>query len=75
MVNATTGIICVGLAEERVDELKLPQMVVRNTESHQTAFTHSVDYKIGTTTGYFYVFYFEFCPLLFVSFISDLGPI
>lgn len=51
MVNETSGIICVGLAPERVDELKLPQMVIRNTESHQTAFTHSVDYKIGTSTG------------------------
>jgi len=51
MVNETSGIICVGLTAARCSELQLPQMVLNNTESHQTAFTVSVDYKIGTTTG------------------------
>jgi len=51
MVNNTSGIICVGMSAARVDELQLPQMVKKNTESHGTAFTHSVDYKVGTTTG------------------------
>jgi len=51
MVNYTSGIICVGITSERCKELKLPQMVEANTESHQTAFTVSIDYKHGTTTG------------------------
>jgi 3,4-dihydroxy 2-butanone 4-phosphate synthase/GTP cyclohydrolase II len=51
MVNETSGLICIGLQGERIDELQLPQMVQRNTESHQTAFTVSVDYKVGTSTG------------------------
>eukprot|EP00469_Lotharella_globosa_P000240 CAMPEP_0167792620 /NCGR_PEP_ID=MMETSP0111_2-20121227/12661_1 /TAXON_ID=91324 /ORGANISM="Lotharella globosa, Strain CCCM811" /LENGTH=337 /DNA_ID=CAMNT_0007685557 /DNA_START=16 /DNA_END=1030 /DNA_ORIENTATION=+ len=51
MVNYTSGIICVGINDERCKELGLPQMVVKNTESHQTAFTVSVDLKHGTTTG------------------------
>lgn len=51
MVNHTSGIICVGITDERCNQLQLPQMVVRNTESHQTAFTVSVDYRHGTSTG------------------------
>jgi 3,4-dihydroxy 2-butanone 4-phosphate synthase/GTP cyclohydrolase II len=51
MVNVTSGIICVGMTSQRCDELSLPQMVVTNTESHQTAFTVTVDYKHGTSTG------------------------
>lgn len=51
MVNETSGLICVGIEASRCEELKLEQMVKHNTESHSTAFTHSIDYKIGTTTG------------------------
>ena len=36
---------------ERADELELPLMVTNNTESQRTAFTVSVDYRHGTTTG------------------------
>jgi len=52
MVNETSGLICVSLEASRCEELELPQMVKQNTESHQTAFTVSVDYKQGTSTGY-----------------------
>lgn len=51
MVRYTTGIICMPMLGERLDDLRLPQMVIDNTESQRTAFTVSVDYKIGTTTG------------------------
>lgn len=51
MVRHTTGILCVSLMDERLKALNLPQMVESNTESHRTAFTVSVDYKTGTTTG------------------------
>lgn len=51
MVRHTTGILCVPLPKERLNELKLPQMVLTNTESQRTAFTISVDLKEGTTTG------------------------
>jgi len=51
MVNETSGVICVACTGERLDQLHLPQMVEVNTENHQTAFTVTVDYKIGTTTG------------------------
>jgi 3,4-dihydroxy 2-butanone 4-phosphate synthase/GTP cyclohydrolase II len=51
MVRHTTGIICVPMLGSRLDELHLPQMVGSNTESLRTAFTVSVDYRHGTTTG------------------------
>lgn len=51
MVRHTTGIVCISLTEERLNQLRLPQMVPENTELHQTAFTISVDYCHDTTTG------------------------
>ncbi len=47
----TSGLFCVPLEPERADELELPLMVVANTEALRTAFTISVDYRHGTTTG------------------------
>jgi 3,4-dihydroxy 2-butanone 4-phosphate synthase/GTP cyclohydrolase II len=45
----TSGVICVPMLGERLDQLGLPLMVSANTESQRTAFTVSVD-AIGTTT-------------------------
>lgn len=46
------GLICVSLTEERCEELDLHMMVNKNTSSHETAFTVSVDLLgNGTTTG------------------------
>jgi 3,4-dihydroxy 2-butanone 4-phosphate synthase / GTP cyclohydrolase II len=50
-VRHTSGIICAPMTRERLEQLRLPQMVPDNTEAHRTAFTISVDYKHGTTTG------------------------
>jgi 3,4-dihydroxy 2-butanone 4-phosphate synthase/GTP cyclohydrolase II len=47
----TSGVFCVPLESQRADELDLPLMVVANTEAQRTAFTVSVDYRHGTTTG------------------------
>ncbi|MCP3060162.1 3,4-dihydroxy-2-butanone-4-phosphate synthase [Myxococcus sp. K38C18041901] len=51
MVRHTSGIVCMPMLADRLDALRLPQMVSDNTESHRTAFTVSVDYRHGTTTG------------------------
>lgn len=51
LVRHSSGLVCVALPGERLDELELPMMVKVNTESHQTAFTVSVDYLHGTSTG------------------------
>ncbi len=45
------GLICAPLTRERAHELGLDLMVDTNTALHQTPFTVSVDYAIGTTTG------------------------
>ncbi len=51
MMNHARGLICVPMEGERLDELDIPLMVPRNTEVLKTAFTVSVDYIPGTTTG------------------------
>lgn len=52
MVRHTTGIVCLAMHGQRLDELRLPQMVAENTDRKQTAFTVSVDYRYGgVTTG------------------------
>src|SRR6266568_3711669 len=50
-VKHTSGLICAPVINERADELDLPLMVAHNTESQRTAFTVTVDYRHGTTTG------------------------
>jgi len=50
-LNHTSGVICIPLTGDRLDALDLPPMVQENTESQRTAFTVSVDYRHGTTTG------------------------
>jgi 3,4-dihydroxy 2-butanone 4-phosphate synthase/GTP cyclohydrolase II len=51
MVRHCSGIICVPLEGERLEQLNLPLMAPENTESMKTAFTVSVDAVHGTTTG------------------------
>ena len=52
-VRHTSGVICVGLPDERCDELHLALMVppAANKEAQGTAFTVSVDLKAGPSTG------------------------
>jgi 3,4-dihydroxy 2-butanone 4-phosphate synthase / GTP cyclohydrolase II len=50
-VRHTSGLICVPLTGERLDELEIPLMVSTNTDLNKTAFTVSVDYRHGTSTG------------------------
>jgi 3,4-dihydroxy 2-butanone 4-phosphate synthase / GTP cyclohydrolase II len=51
-VRHTSGLICVPMTGDRLDELDIPLMVRdNNTEAQRTAFTYSVDYLHGTTTG------------------------
>ena len=44
------GLICMPMSEEYCRKLHLPQMVMHNTDNHETAFTVSIDH-IDTTTG------------------------
>jgi 3,4-dihydroxy 2-butanone 4-phosphate synthase/GTP cyclohydrolase II len=51
MVRHTSGIICVAISPEAADRLDLPPMVLRNEDHKETAFTVSVDKRVGSTTG------------------------
>jgi 3,4-dihydroxy-2-butanone 4-phosphate synthase len=51
MLRCTSGVICVAVTEARANALELPLMVPDNSESQRTAFTVSVDFRYGTTTG------------------------
>lgn len=44
------GLICMPMAEHFVKKLRIPQMVLENTDNHETAFTVSIDY-VETKTG------------------------
>jgi 3,4-dihydroxy 2-butanone 4-phosphate synthase / GTP cyclohydrolase II len=53
MATEARGLICLAMTGDRLDELQLPLMVDINTDSHQTAFTISIDAAVhlGVTTG------------------------
>ncbi|CAI5741047.1 unnamed protein product [Peronospora destructor] len=51
MLRHSTGIICVPALSQRIDELQLPLMVLKNTEVHKCKFTVTVDLKEGNSTG------------------------
>ena len=53
MVRYTSGVICLPMEGDRLDDLNIPLMVAgnENTEVQRTAFTVSIDYRHGTTTG------------------------
>ncbi len=51
MVRYTSGVICMPVLGERLDELRIPLMVAANTDHQGTAFTVSVDARRGVTTG------------------------
>ncbi len=49
MVTEGRGLVCTPITEERALQLDLRPMVEKNTDTHGTAFTVSVDYKDSTT--------------------------
>jgi len=51
IVRHTSGVVCAALTAARLRTLQLPLMVADNAESQGTAFTVTVDYRIGTSTG------------------------
>jgi 3,4-dihydroxy 2-butanone 4-phosphate synthase/GTP cyclohydrolase II len=51
MVRYTSGVICMPVAGERLDELQIPLMVASNTDHQRTAFTVSIDARRDVTTG------------------------
>ena len=50
MATYGKGLICMPMSYGYVQKLQFPQMVTRNTDNHETAFTVSIDH-VDTTTG------------------------
>lgn len=50
MATYAKGLICMPMSREITNKLNLAQMVTKNTDNHETAFTVSIDH-IDTTTG------------------------
>lgn len=51
IVRHTSGIVCTPLAPEIAEKMNLPLMVTNNNAPFSTAFTVSIDFGHGTTTG------------------------
>jgi 3,4-dihydroxy-2-butanone 4-phosphate synthase len=51
LIRHSSGLVCIPMPGDRLDALNLPLMVPENTDTYKTAFTVSVDYNKGTTTG------------------------
>ena len=51
MIRHTSGILCAPIREQLAERLHLDPMVARNDAPMSTAFTVSIDYKHGLTTG------------------------
>ena len=51
-VTQARGLLCMPVLGERLDELNIPLMIEKNASlKNKTAFTVSIDYNKGTTTG------------------------
>lgn len=51
IVRHTSGIVCTPMPRSEAKRLNLNAMVAENDSAHTTAFTVTVDFKHGTTTG------------------------
>jgi 3,4-dihydroxy 2-butanone 4-phosphate synthase len=51
LIRDCTGIVCLYLPDERLQQLDLPPMVASNNSRYGTAFTVSIEAKEGVSTG------------------------
>ncbi|MBY0380487.1 MAG: 3,4-dihydroxy-2-butanone-4-phosphate synthase [Xanthobacteraceae bacterium] len=51
IIRHTSGIVCAPITTDDARRLRLDPMVAHNDSNHTTAFTVSIDYKPGMTTG------------------------
>ena len=51
LIRECSGIVCLCLTDEKVQQLKLPMMVEHNSSTFQTAFTISIESSTNVTTG------------------------
>src|SRR6202789_2217949 len=51
MAKHGRGLVCLAMTEERLDHLRLGPMSAENTSQYGTAFSESIDARVGVTTG------------------------
>lgn len=51
LIRECSGIVCLCLDDDKVRQLELPPMVEDNSSQYGTAFTVSIEAKVGVTTG------------------------
>lgn len=51
MIRECSGIVCLCLTEEKIEQLDLPMMVEENSSRYQTGFTVTIEAAEGVTTG------------------------
>jgi len=51
MIKQARGLVCLAMTADRARHLRLPPMAADNRESMSTAFTVSIEAKVGVTTG------------------------
>ncbi|HJV84561.1 MAG TPA: 3,4-dihydroxy-2-butanone-4-phosphate synthase [Noviherbaspirillum sp.] len=51
LIRECSGIVCLCLTDEKLQQLSLPPMVQQNESRHGTAFTVSIEARHGVTTG------------------------
>ncbi|WP_027722901.1 3,4-dihydroxy-2-butanone-4-phosphate synthase [Maridesulfovibrio zosterae] len=51
LIRECSGIVCLCLTEEKVEQLGLPMMVEDNSSRYQTSFTVTIEAAEGVTTG------------------------
>jgi 3,4-dihydroxy 2-butanone 4-phosphate synthase/GTP cyclohydrolase II len=51
MARYGRGLICLSLTHDKVERLRLPMMVSQNRSKFETAFTVSIESRLGVTTG------------------------
>ncbi|MGY5450272.1 3,4-dihydroxy-2-butanone-4-phosphate synthase [Agarivorans sp. MS3-6] len=51
LIRECSGIVCLCLTDDKVKQLDLPPMVSDNSSQFGTAFTVSIEAKVGVTTG------------------------
>ena len=51
MITVGRGLVCAPITEEKAKHLDLPPMITKAEDSHETAFTISIDAAKNTTTG------------------------
>lgn len=51
LIRECSGIVCLCLPKQKVQELNLPMMVEKNNSAYQTPFTISIEAKENVTTG------------------------